>query len=156
MIEHVEQLMLHWGEQCRRRGVAGGCGSPLAGLIEWHGAPPRMGYGSVALVGGGGVDLASAEVDAVLAELVREGERQDADLAKAWRLAGRSGRAPFCLPTQLVKLARARYLVDPVLTVEQQMRRSMITSRRTYDRRVHELHEQVQMRLKARARRRVA
>ena len=156
MIEQVEQLMLHWGEQCRRRGMAVGCASPLGAMMDWQGAPPRPGYGSVVLVSGGGVDVVAAEVDAVLAELVREGERQDAELAKAWRQAERAGRAPFCLATQLVKLARARYLVDPVLTVEQQMRRSMINGRRTYDRRVHELHEQVQTRLKARVKRRAA
>lgn len=156
MIERIEGLMIHWGEQCRRSGYGCSLGSQLGAMIEWGGQPPRSVYGSRALISGGGVDHAAAEVDAALAVLVRQGARLDAELSKAWAAAGQSGPAPFCLETQLVKLARARYLVDPAPLVEQQMKRCRIDGRRTYSRRVDELHERIQELLKFRAETRAA
>ena len=156
MIERIETLMIHWGEQCRRSVHGCSLGSQLGAMIEWGGQPPRSVYGSIPLISGGGVDHIAAEVDAALAVLVRQGDRQDAELAKAWLAAGQSGRAPFCLETQLVKLARARYLVDPAPLVEQQMKRCLIDGRRTYDRRVGELHARMQELLKMRAEARAA
>ncbi|MCY1297201.1 hypothetical protein D9M70_466320 [compost metagenome] len=149
MIEEVEVLLQHWGEQCRRGRVHGGGDSPLASLIAWKGMPPRTGFGSVSLVGGS-IDLAAAEVDAALAVIGRDGEAEDAKLKAAWKAAGNSGAAPFCLETQLVKLARVRYLTDPMPPVEQQMKRVKIDGRRTYDRRVQELHKRVQVILEQR------
>ncbi|WP_052659180.1 hypothetical protein [Pseudomonas sp. LFM046] len=156
MIKKIEEVLQHWGEKCRRAGVGGGLGSTLGAVMQWQGTPPRTGYGSKTLLGGGGVDLAASEVDAVLAELGRQGERQDQRLAQAWAAAGRSGRPPFCLDTQLVLLAKVRYLTDPMPLVEQQMRRVKIDGRRTYDLRVHQLHERIRDGLKARAEARAA
>lgn len=155
MIEEVETLLQHWGEQCRRGRVHGGGNSPLASLIEWKGMPPRTGFGSISLVGGS-IDLVAAEVDAALAVIEREGDAQDAKLKAAWKAAGNHGTAPFCLATQLVKLARVRYLTDPMPLVEQQMKRVKIDGRRTYDRRVHELHARVRDELERRAEARAA
>lgn len=132
MIERIEVLMIHWGEQCRRSGYGCSLGSQLGAMIEWGGQPPRSVYGSRPLICGGYVDHVAAEVDAALAVLVRQGE------------------------TQLVKLARARYLVDPAPLVEQQMKRCKIDGRRTYDRRVDELHARVHELLKQRAESRAA
>ncbi|MCY1541230.1 hypothetical protein D9M68_769090 [compost metagenome] len=95
-------------------------------------------------------------MDAVLAELGRQGEQKDAQLAAAWKEAGNTDRPPFCLETQLVLLARVRYLTDPMPLVEQQMRRVKIDGRRTYDLRVQQLHERVQAGLKSRAEARAA
>ncbi|MCY1200461.1 hypothetical protein D9M72_118910 [compost metagenome] len=156
MNKQIEGLLQHWGEQCRRSGMGCGLASTLGALMEWQGAPPRSGYGSKSLISSAGVDLAAAEVDAVLAELGRQGEQKDAQLAAAWVEAGNSGRPPFCLETQLVLLARVRYLTDPMPLVEQQMRRVKIDGRRTYDLRVQELHERVRDGLKVRAEARAA
>lgn len=156
MIDRMETVLIHWGEQCRRSGGGSSLGCQLGAMIEWGGLPPRSGYGSVPLISGGGVDHLAGEVDAALAALVRVGDAQDAELAKAWAAAGQSGRPPFCLETQLVKLARARYLVDPAPLVEQQMKRCKIDGRTTYDRRLHELHERVHALLKARIETRAA
>lgn len=156
MIERIEGLMIHWGEQCRRSGYGCSLGSQLGAMIEWGGQPPRSVYGSRPLISGGGVDHLAAEVDAALAILVRQGARTDAELSRAWVSAGQSGPAPFCLETQLVKLARVRYLVDPSPLVEQQMKRCRIDGRRTYDRRVNELHARMQDLLKTRAEARAA
>jgi len=156
MIERIEQLLVHWGEQCRRRGLAVSLGSPLGAMMDWRGAPPRTGYGSRSLIGGAGVDHLAAEVDAAVAELLRRGEAEDKRLAKAWAEAGQRGAAPICLQTQLMLLARVRYLVDPAPLVEQQMKRCRIASARTYDRRVQQLHEWVRDELKRRAEARAA
>ncbi|MHC5351675.1 hypothetical protein [Metapseudomonas furukawaii] len=156
MIKQIEGVLQHWGEQCRRSGLGGGLGSTLGVLMDWRGAPPRVAYGAKTLVSGAGVDLVASEVDAVLAELGRQGERRDASLAEAWKAAGNTDRPPFCLETQLVLLARVRYLTDPMPLVEQQMRRVKIDGRRTYDLRVQQLHERVRDALKERAEARAA
>ena len=157
MIIEVEALMQHWGEQCRRVGLAGGgVRCSLAALIDWQGAPPRGQGGAVVLHGGVGIGPVAQAVDAAVAALKRSGDRQDAELALAWREAGQAGRPPFCLHTQLVKLARVRYLSDPMPWVEQQMRRCKSGSARTYVRRVNELHEWVQAELARSAGRRCA
>src|SRR5690606_39634494 len=44
---------------------------------------------------------------------------------------------------ELVKLARVRYLTDPMPLVDHQMRRMRYRSRDTYERRVHLLHSQL-------------
>ena len=147
MIDEIEGLLVHWGEQCRRNGSGGGGVSPLAGLIEWKGAPPRGEAGAVILLGGSGFDHAAAEVDAALGALERAGRLAE---EAAERQEGR-GVVSAALESQLVSLAYARYRVDPRPSVEEQMRRAMIIGRATYTRRVHELHERVQAELRRRA-----
>lgn len=149
MIEEVEVLLQHWGEQMRGRCQVGGMRCSLGAVIEWGGAPPRSGK-SDGLVWTA-MDHAAMEVDAVLAEMKRLGLLQDASLEKAWRLAERTGTPPFGNMTQLVKLAGVRYLTDPMPTVEQQMRRVKILGKRTYHDQVHRLHELMQAGLQQRA-----
>lgn len=154
MIDGIEELLQHWADQCRRIGLGGGgVRSPLGAVMDWQGTPPRMGRGACAPVGSLGVDEVAQAVDRVLAELRRKGEQQDQVLAKAWADAGQSRSAPFCLDTQLFRLARVRYLTEPMPTIEQQCRRLKICSARTYHRRVDELHEWVRDALERHSRR---
>ncbi|MDH0154344.1 hypothetical protein [Stutzerimonas stutzeri] len=152
MIEAVEALLQHWGERCRGGlGSPGAAGSsPLAVAMQYGGMIPTSGRGSMGLAGA--VDHAAEEVDAAIGTLKQAGLAQDRKLAKAWKLAGRTGRPPFCLETQLVKLAMVRYLPDPIPTVRQQMRRVKIGSERTYHDRVQQLHERVRAELECRRR----
>lgn len=150
MIDTVEALLQHWAEQSRRNGLGGGgVKCSLAELIQWQGPAPRMGRGS-SVPAGLGIDAVAELVDRALASLMRQGAQEDAGLAKAWAAAGQAGRPPFCLHTQLYKLARVRYLTDPMPTVEQQCRRLKIAGVRTYHRRVDELHEWLQRELQSR------
>lgn len=149
MIEEVESLLQHWGERCRRGLNVSGGNSPLAAAMLYGGMIPSGGRGSMGLAGS--VDLAAEEVDAALAVLKQAGQAEDAKLATAWSEAGQEGRPPFCLNTQLVKLAMVRYLTEPMPLVEHQMRRTKIASKRTYHDRVQQLHEKVQAELIRRA-----
>lgn len=151
MIEAVEALLQHWGERCRG-GLAmpGSLGSsPLAVAMQYGGMVPTSGSGSMGLAGA--VDRVADEVDAALGAIKQAGLEQDRQLARAWRQAGHTSRPPFCLETQLVKLAMVRYLPDPIPTVAQQMRRVRIRSERTYHERVQQLHERVRAELERRA-----
>ena len=66
MIDAMETLLEHWGEQRRCKGLGGGAASPLAGMMEWKGAPPRGAGGAVMLLGGAGLDHAASQVEAAL------------------------------------------------------------------------------------------
>ena len=152
MIEAVEALLQHWGARCcGGLGAPGSAGSsPLAVAMQYGGAIPSSGRSSMGLAGA--VDHVAEEVDAAIGAIKQAGMVQDRKLAKAWKLAGRTGRPPFCLETQLVKLAMVRYLPDPIPTVRQQMRRVKIGSERTYHDRVQQLHERVRAELEYRRR----
>lgn len=150
MNEAMEALLQHWAD-CLRGGIHGANGyrSPLATAMEHGGvviqSGRRGGAGMLATV-----DLAAEEVDAALAVIRQRGLEQDKKLAKAWREAGQTKPAPFCLETQLIKLAKVRYLSEPMPTVEQQMRRLKVASKRTYHDRVQQLHEMLQAELQRR------
>lgn len=156
MIEAMEALLQHWAD-CLRGGIHGANGyrSPLATAMEHGGvviqSGRRGGAGMLATV-----DLAAEEVDAALSVIRRRGQEQDRKLATAWRAAGHTKQPPFCLETQLIKLARVRYLTEPMPTVEQQMRRLKVGSKRTYHDRVQQLHELLQVELKRRQGQRAA
>lgn len=152
MIEAIEGLLVHWGEQCRRHGAGGGGASPLAGLIEWRGAPPRGEPGAVILLGGAGFDHAAAEVAAALGALERAGDQADAELASA----GCKGADARSVESVLLSLAYVRYQDDPRPSVEEQMLRARIIGRSSYTRRVHDLHEWVAKELQRRAMARAA
>ncbi|WP_433770866.1 hypothetical protein [Pseudomonas putida] len=125
MIEEIEELMQHWGNQFNLVGEGGGLASPMATIIEWGGSAPRSTPGSrdLMMAAGGGMDHVAMEVAAALAELERQSEKG----------------------AQLVILARNRYLPRPALSVRSQLPYLGLgdDADRTYRNWVHRLHKQV-------------
>ncbi|MGP6423900.1 hypothetical protein [Pseudomonas pharyngis] len=125
MIEEIEELMQHWGNQFNQVGEGGGLGSPMATIIEWGGSAPRGTPGSrdLMMAAGGGMDHAAMEVAAALAQLERQSEKG----------------------ALLVTLARNRYLPRPALSVRSQLPYLGLgeDADRTYRNWVHALHQQV-------------
>lgn len=124
MIEVVEVLLRHWAVQCGQMlGGEGAGASPLAGLIDWKGAPPRGEPGSRLLLGGTSVDHRAREVQACIDAIERRGEEG------------------ACL----ARLARLRYLSCPPRTVKQQIAALEVgeITDRTYRNWVQRLHELV-------------
>lgn len=129
MIEDIESLMRHWGEQQARYGHEASLGSQMGGIMDWKGSAPRGTPGTRPLLGGGtGMDYAAAEVDAAIAEL-----------------EGGEGRGPA-----LAKLARFRYHYEA--PVREQMREVGLAegADRTYRNWVQALHQRVMVILMAR------
>ncbi|MCF5708350.1 hypothetical protein GIV19_13745 [Pseudomonas syringae] len=132
MIEEVEAVMVHWGEQRMRIGLSGGLSSPMAGIMEWGAYIPRSTPGSRSLVGNGsGMDYISSEVEAAVAEMARGPVK---------------GRGP-----ELAQLANLRYV--ELLPVREQMRLLGINegADRTYRNWVDKLHQNVLAALAARS-----
>lgn len=125
MIDEVEELMLHWGNQFNQVGDEGGLASPMATIMEWGGSAPRGTPGSrdLMMASGGGMDHAALEVAAALAELERQSEKG----------------------ALLAKLARNRYLPRPAWSVRSQLPFLGLgdDADRTYRNWVHALHQQV-------------
>ncbi len=129
MIENIESLMKHWGEQQARHGHEASLGSQMGGIMDWKGSAPRGTPGTRPLLGGGaGMDYAAAEVDAAIAELDRRDERGQ----------------------KLASLARLRYCHG--VPVRQQMQEIGLAegADRTYRNWVQALHQQVMVILMAR------
>lgn len=135
MIPEIETLMRHWGEQTRRCNAERSLGSPLGTLIRFGGLMPRGTPGPRDLLNGCGVgpDHMASEVEAVLAWLQHQGARGQ----------------------KLAKLASLRYLPEPKLTIDDQMRLMGLqaSSDRTYRNFVQRLHKIVQERLAIRCKR---
>lgn len=123
MIREIEDLMLHWGEQRKSLGLAGGVGSQMGMIMEWKGLPPRGTPGSRIPGGGMGVDYITSEIEAAVAELGRRDEKS---------------RGP-----RLAKLATGRYVLGT--TRREQMRDVGIPegADRTYRNWVTALHQEV-------------
>ncbi|MBP0953329.1 hypothetical protein V2K79_23245 [Pseudomonas alliivorans] len=132
MIEEVEAVMVHWGEQRNRIGLSGGLSSPMAGIMEWGAYIPRSTPGSRSLIGNGsGMDYISSEVEAAVAEMARSPARS---------------RGP-----ELAQLANLRYVES--LPIREQMRLLGINegADRTYRNWVDKLHQSVLTALSARS-----
>lgn len=131
MIDEVEALLLHWGEQSRRCSSAGGQCSPMASLMEWGGCVPRGTPGSRAPAGVTGPDAVTQALDVALADVGRQGKQG----------------------AKLEGLAFQRYRVEPTPTVREQMRLQDIAegAYQTYFDRVHSLHLRLLKALEARA-----
>lgn len=100
MIEAMEVLLKHWGEQLRLNGESGGMGSPMATIMEWGGCAPRGTPGSRIILGAGaGPDAVAQEIAAALSEIGRQGEQGD----------------------RLMRLAGLRYCDDPAPTWPMQL-----------------------------------
>jgi len=124
MIEEMEVLLKHWGEQCRLNGENGGMGSPMATIMEWGGCAPRGTPGSRIILGAGaGPDAVAQEVGAALSEIGRQDERGD----------------------RLMRLAGLRYGDDPAPTWLMQLHLLGLESKakQTYYDQVHRLHERL-------------
>lgn len=126
MIEAIEALLMHWGEQLTQNGLGGGLPSTMGTIVEFAGCAPRGGvYGAKLLVAGAGPDYAAAEVNQVLYAI----ERQE-------------GGGP------LVRLARVRYRNASRLTIAEQVDALELgrgdAGRRAYYRQVGVLHERLQ------------
>lgn len=126
MIEAIETLLRHWGEQLAQNGHGGGLPSTMGTIVEFAGCAPRGGvYGAKLLVAGAGPDYAAAEVNQVLYGI----ERQEGGAA-------------------LVRLAYARYRNEPRLTIDEQVDALGLgrgdAGRRAYYRQVGVLHERLQ------------
>lgn len=129
MIDDIESLMRHWGEQQARFGHEAGLGSQMGVIMDWKGSAPRGTPGPRPLLGGGtGMDYAAAEVDAAIAEM-----------------ESGAGRGPA-----LAKLARFRYHYG--VSVREQMREVGLAegADRTYRNWVQALHQKVMVILMAR------
>lgn len=120
MIDEMEVLLRHWGEQCRRCGSAGGLGSPMATIMEWGGCAPRGTPGPRLPGAGSGPDGVTQEVTAALADIARQDERGE----------------------KLIRLAGLRYGGDPAPTWLMQMHLAGFVSsaKQTYYDQVHALH----------------
>lgn len=133
MIEDIEVLMQHWGDQFNRVGDEGGLGSPMATIMEWGGSAPRGTPGSrdLLMASGGGMDHAAQEVAAALSQLERQSEKG----------------------ALLARLARNRYLPRPAWSVRSQLPFLGLgeDADRTYRNWVHALHQQVQLILTVRS-----
>lgn len=124
MIEAMEVLLKHWGEQLRRNGESGGMGSPMATIMEWGGCAPRGTPGSRIILGAGaGPDEVAQVVGAALSELARQDERGEL----------------------LYRLAVLRYSDDPAPTWLMQLHLidSLSSAKQTYYDLVHRLHKRL-------------
>lgn len=132
MMEGIEVLMRHWGEQQRKCGQAGALPSTMATIMEYGGCAPRGGvYGAKLLVAGAGHDYVASEVEAALGVVDRSED----------------GGA-------LVLLAELRYVNRNGLTLAEQIQVLDLgqgaAGKRSYYRRLERLHHQVAAALAAR------
>lgn len=135
MIDSVEAVMRHWGEQVRKAGSAGGLPSTMATIMEYGGCAPRGGvYGARVLLAGAGPDYLASEVEAALGCV----ERSEGGSA-------------------LIALAAIRYLHAIDLTLDAQVRHLGLgcggAGRSAYYRNLDRLHHLVGAELRARQRR---
>lgn len=136
MNREIDRLLEHWGEQRRRHGDGGALPCALGAATEWLGSPPRGVPCSKPLLVGGGMDLTGEHVEAVIAELRRQAEAVE-------EASARAGHYRRSVEGELVRLATARYLLAKRVSVAEQIKMAGISSRRTYDVRLAELHERV-------------
>lgn len=126
---------MHWGEELRTNGSAGGLGSMLGTVMEYGGCAPRGGVkGSRELLAGSGPDYVAEEVQAGLCALAGSDDAE-----------------------KLMRLAEVRYRAEPRLSISEQadvldLGRGARGSS-AYYRLLDRLHEQLQTELLARQQR---
>jgi hypothetical protein len=135
MIDAVEAVMRHWGEQVLKAGSAGGLPSTMATIMEYGGCAPSGGsYGARVLLAGAGPDYLAGEVEAALGCVER----------------AEDGAA-------LMALAMARYLHASDMSLDEQVRHLGMgrgsAGRSAYYRSLDRLHQLVGTELRARQRR---
>lgn len=149
MNQEIDKVLVHWGEQKRRHGDGGALPCALGAAVDWLGSPPRSAPTSRPLVAGAGMDLVAEHVEAVIADLQRQG-------VAAEEAAERTGKPRRAVEFELTRLASARYLTAERPSVALQLKMAGISSRRTYDVRLAELHQRVLEGLRQRMGRRAA
>jgi len=127
MIEVIERALIAWGHEFRTRGTVAALPCTLGSAIDNKGVFIR----STAGQGGGGVDLYSGDLGAV-------GSAVEAALVAIRQPVPAGGLGQ--VGVELVKLARVRYLADPMPLVEHQMRRMGWRSETTHGVKLHHLH----------------
>ncbi|AZC55420.1 hypothetical protein [Pseudomonas chlororaphis] len=135
MIPEIEELLRHWGQQCRDNGSIGSMGSPMGTIMEWGGCAPRGTPGSrIIMDGGAGPDGVAQEITAALADVGRQDPRGE----------------------RLERLAKLRYGDDPAPTIAMQMHLLDLSpgARQTYFDQVQALHLRLLQALTERAQKR--
>lgn len=127
MIEVIERALIAWGHEFRTRGTVAALPCTLGSAIDNKGVFIR----STAGQGTGGVDLYSGELGAV-------GCAVESALVAIRRPVAAGGLGQ--VGVELVKLARVRYLADPMPLVEHQMKRMGWRSATTQQAKLHQLH----------------
>ncbi len=131
MIEVIERALIAWGHEYRTRGTVAALPCTLGSAIDNKGVFIR----STAGLGAGGVGLYDGELGAVgnAVELALVSLRRSVKVGGL----GQDG-------VELVKLARVRYLPDPMPLVEHQMKRMGWRSVNTHEAKLHQLHKAMQ------------
>lgn len=127
MIERVEMALITWGDQYRRRGTVAMLQCTLGAMIDAKGEMIR----STAPGGSSVCELASGDMGAL-------GEAVEKALVRIRQPVEAGGHGK--VGVELAKLARVRYLTDPMPLVEQQTRRMGWRSQATYRSKLHQLH----------------
>tara|TARA_R100001230_G_scaffold18891_1_gene9276 strand:+ start:667 stop:1104 length:438 start_codon:yes stop_codon:yes gene_type:complete len=127
MIERVEMALITWGDQYRRRGTVAMLQCTLGAMIDAQGEMIR----STAPGGSSVCELASGDMGAL-------GEAVEKALVRIRQPVEAGGHGK--VGVELAKLARVRYLTDPMPLVEQQAKRMGWRSLETYRSKLHQLH----------------
>lgn len=127
MIERVEMALAAWGDQYRRRGTVAGLPCTLGAAMDAQGVMIR----STAPGNGYGVGLYGGPMGAV-------GEAVERALVMIRQPVEAGGHGK--VGVELSKLARVRYLTDPMPLIEHQTRRMGWRSQATYRSKLHQLH----------------
>lgn len=133
MIEVIERALIAWGHEYRTRGTVAALPCTLGSAIDNKGVFIRSTAGA-----DGGVGLYSGDLGAV-------GEAVEAALVSIRQPAAAQGLGQVGI--ELVKLARVRYLTDPMPLVEHQMKRMGWRSETTHQAKLHQLHRALQPQL---------
>ncbi len=126
MIEVIERALIAWGHEYRTRGTVAALPCTLGSAIDNRGVFIRSTAGQ-----GGGVALYSGELGAV-------GDAVEAALVSLRQPVQVGGLGK--VGEELSRLARVRYLPDPMPLVEHQMKRMKWRSPETYRAKLHQLH----------------
>ncbi len=128
MIEVIERALISWGHEYRTRGTVAALPCTLGTAMDNQGVFIRS------TGGGAGVALYCGELGQV-------GQAVEAALVaiRQPREAGGLGK----VGVELVKLARVRYLPDPMPLIEHQMKRMGYRSDRTYRSKHDQLHQAI-------------
>ena len=131
MINAIDEKLVYWGDQFR----LSRSGGRIRCALNTDGQPRAQGANSAGL---------AVIYDIQLDRLAEDVDRAVASLILPVSKGGLGERAG----EELKKLARIRYLVDPALTIEQQLKRLKYKTKNTYFAKLHQLHEFIKDKLK--------